>query len=81
MPKTPLTFNAHDVVANLLRHLLVGYQLDEVVDGVDRRMDTLEALDLLPDGQRIVVARLQMLVMGSRAVCVATAIRAARSTS
>lgn len=52
--KQELTFNADDVVANLLGNLLVRYQFDEVVNGIDRWMNTFEPLDLLSNSQRIV---------------------------
>lgn len=49
-----LTLDADDVVTYLLRDLLIGYELDEIVNGINRRVDALEALDLLPNRQRIV---------------------------
>ena len=48
-----LTFYADDVFAYLLRQERVRHQLDQVVDGVDARVDGLEPLDLLADGQRV----------------------------
>lgn len=56
-----LTFNADHMIANLLRHLLIGYHFDQIVDRIDGRMDALEALDLLPYGQRVVQERLQVV--------------------
>lgn len=58
--KGKLTFNADDVVAYLRRHLPIVQQVDQMVDGIDRRVDALEALNLLPNGQRVVKQRLQM---------------------
>ncbi len=48
------TFDADNVVADLLAQDGVGDGLDEVVDGVDGGVDALEALDLLPDGLGVV---------------------------
>lgn len=58
---TTLTFNADDVIAYLCRHLAVVQQVDQMVDGIDRRVDALEALNLLPNGQRVVEQGLQMM--------------------
>lgn len=56
----PLTFNTDDMVAYLLLNLVIGDQLDQVVDCVDRRVDALEPLDLLSDRQRVVYKRMQV---------------------
>ena len=47
------TFNAHDVLPDLLGEEGVGHQLDKVVDGVDAGVDGLEPLYLLADGQGV----------------------------
>ena len=39
---------------DLLRQERVWDELDEVVDGVDRRVDGFEPLDLLTDGKRVI---------------------------
>jgi len=49
------------MVADLLAQNGIGDGLYEVVDGVDGRVDALEALDLLPDGQRVVPVRLDLI--------------------
>lgn len=48
------------MVAYLRRHLAVVQQVDQMIDRVDRRVDALEALNLLADRQRVVEQRLQM---------------------
>jgi hypothetical protein len=55
-----LTFDANDVVSYLLGHQAVRNQINQVVDGINRRVDALEALDLLSDGQGVVEERLQL---------------------
>ena len=47
-----LTFNADDVLSDLLGQQWVRHQFDEVVDGVDGGVDGLEPLDLMSDGHR-----------------------------
>ena len=37
---------------DLLSQQRIGHELDQVVDGVDGRMDGLEPLDLVSDGHR-----------------------------
>jgi len=56
-----ITFDADNMVADLLAQNGIGDGLYEVVDGVDGRVDALEALDLLPDGQRVVPVRLDLI--------------------
>jgi hypothetical protein len=46
------TFNADDVLPDLLGQQRIRHELDQVVDGVDRRVDGLEPLDLVADGHR-----------------------------
>lgn len=58
-PQT-LTFNADNMVPDLLGNQAVGHMLDQVVNRVDGRMDALEALDLLANRTRIVQVGLQM---------------------
>lgn len=52
-----LTFDAHDVVSDLLGDDRIGYEFDEIVYGVYGRVHALETLDLLADGQRVVGER------------------------
>ncbi len=60
MGKRDLTFDADNVVPDLLAQSWIWDGLDEVVDGVDGRVDTLKSLDLLPDGQRVVPVGLDL---------------------
>ena len=48
-----LTFNADDMLANLLGQMGIRHELYEVVDGIDGGVDGLEPLDLLADGQGV----------------------------
>jgi len=41
------TFNADDVIPHLLLYHLIPYNLDEIVKGIDARMDAFKTLDLL----------------------------------
>lgn len=59
--RTGLTFDADNMVPDLLSQDWVWDGLDEVVYGVDGRVDALKPLDLLPDGQRIVPIRLGLI--------------------
>lgn len=52
-----LTFDANDVIPDLLGDDRVRYELDEIVYGVYGRVHALEPLDLLADGQRVVGKR------------------------
>lgn len=49
-----LTFDADHMVTYLLGNLLVGYQFDEIINGVNWWMNTFETLDFLSYRQRIV---------------------------
>lgn len=60
MKATGLTLDADYVVPDLLAQHGIGDGLDEVVDGVDGRVDAFKALDLLPDGERVVPVRLDL---------------------
>ena len=51
--KMGLTFNADNMIPDLLAQDRVLDRFNEVVDGIDGRVDTLKALDLLPDGHRV----------------------------
>ncbi len=46
------TFNADDMFPNLLSQKWIRHEFDQIVDGVDGRMDGLEPLNLVPDGHR-----------------------------
>ena len=46
------------MLPDLLLDEHVGYRFDEIVYGVDARMDALEALDLLADGERVAQVRM-----------------------
>lgn len=48
------------MISDLLGNLRVLDEVDEVVDGVDRRVHTLETLNLLADGQRVVQEGVQV---------------------
>lgn len=61
------TFDAHNVIPDLLRYDRVGYEFDEVVNGVDGRVHALETLDLLADGQRVVGERRRVALVVRRA--------------
>lgn len=54
------TFDANDVVPNLLGYYTIGYHLDEIVNGINRRMDTFEPLNFLSYRQRVVEERLKI---------------------
>ena len=54
------TFDADDVIPDLLGYNTVRDQVDQVVDSVYRGMDALEPLDLLPDRQGVVEEGLQV---------------------
>lgn len=69
------------MIAYLLRHLLIGNQLDQIVDGIYRRVDALEALNLLPDGQRIVQERLQIVRTAHRRPEIAAAAAGGATTA
>ena len=58
-PET-LTFNADNMVPDLLGNQAVGHMLDQVVNSVDGRMNALETLNLLANRARIVQVGLQM---------------------
>lgn len=62
-PRRILTFDVDDVLPNLRSDLDVRNKLNEIVNGVDRGMNWLEALDLLSNGVRVVDNRLKL---GSR---------------
>lgn len=49
-----LTFNANHMIAHLLGNLLVRYQVDEIIDGINGWVHAFESLNLLPYGQRTV---------------------------
>lgn len=53
-------FNADDVIPDLLCNQLIGHKLNQIINCVDRRMNTLETLNFLPNGQRVVDETLQM---------------------
>lgn len=63
-PAFIITFNVHDVFANLRRHLDVRDKLDQVVDGVYRWMYRLEALYFLTNRKRIVYNCLELRSRG-----------------
>lgn len=63
-PAFIITFNVHDVLANLRRHLDVRDKFDQVVDGVDRWMYRLEALYFLTNRKRIVYNCLELRSRG-----------------
>lgn len=71
-----LTFDAHDVIADLLGDDRVGYEIDEIVNGVDGRVYALEPLDLLANGQRIVGERRMAVVIRRAAVHCSVVLRA-----
>lgn len=48
------------MIPDLLAQDGIGDGFNEVVDGVDGRVDTLEALDLLSDGQGVVPVGLDL---------------------
>jgi len=48
-----LTFDADNLVPDFLRQVRFLHQLDQIVDCVDTRMDTLEPLNLFSDGLRV----------------------------
>jgi hypothetical protein len=50
-------FDAHDMVPDLLGDDWIGYELDEIINGVDGRVNTLKPLNFLADGQRIIGER------------------------
>jgi hypothetical protein len=45
-----LTFDADNMVPDLLSQDWIWYGFDEVIDGINGRVDTLKALNLLPYG-------------------------------
>ena len=53
LEKLTLTFYADNMLSDLLGEERVGDQLYQVVDGVDARMDRLEPLYLLSNGQGV----------------------------
>lgn len=56
------------MVSDLLCDNWIGYEFDEIVYGVYGRVDALEPLDLLADGQGIVGERRVVVVIGRTAV-------------
>lgn len=61
------------MISDLLGNLRVLDEVDEVVDGVDRRVHTLETLNLLADGQRVVQEGVQVALSLRIAAATATA--------
>ena len=55
-----LTLDADNMLANLLLNQGIWDGLDQIVDGVDAGMNTLEALYFLPDGLRVCYVRLHV---------------------
>ena len=56
-----LAFNSDNMFANFLCKDRVAYEIDKVVDGVDIRVDALEALNLLSDSHLMVLWRLKII--------------------
>lgn len=56
----PLTFNADNVIAYLLRYLVILDEVNEVVDCINRWMHALESLNFLANGQGVVQERVQV---------------------
>lgn len=55
------------MISDLLGNDRIGYELDEIVYGVNGRMYALETLDLLADGQRVVGEGRRVAVVVRRA--------------
>lgn len=55
------------MIPYLLGYLVVLDQIDEVVDSINRRMDTFESLNLLAYGQGVVQERVQVTRLGTAA--------------
>lgn len=52
------TLYCHNMLANLLGDMRVGHELYQVINGVYRRMNALETLYFLSDGERMIVPTL-----------------------
>ncbi len=73
-----LTFNADDVLPNLLSQQWIWNQLDQVVNGVDRGMNRLESLDFMPNRHRsrLILSGNNHLALGTLSViCLAAGAR------
>lgn len=69
------------MVPDLLGDDRIGYELDEIVNGVYGRVYALETLDLLADGQRVVRERRMAVVVRRTAVHCSVTLRTSLETA